>query len=78
MEAEANTWAADFLIPKRDWDAFTNDKNFTKAVVNDFATFHKLHSGIVAGRLEFEKRIDRSKLYGLKLKLDGRLDALNA
>lgn len=76
-ELEANTWAANTVIPSEVWDMFIQNTHFTKPSVREFAETQRLHPGVVAGRLEFEKRVPHTTLHSLKLKLklDGMLHA---
>lgn len=74
-EKEADQWAADFLIPKADWDAFTDglEKRVTKAAIRAFADVHHVHPGIVIGRLHKEGRLAYGIHAQLKLSLAERI-----
>ena len=69
IEEEANDWAADFLIPRRDWDRFTGFGIFTRSAVAQFANQQEIAPGIVVGRLQHERYLDWSQLNGLKRRL---------
>ena len=66
-EVEADQWAADFLIPKADWNSFagTLKKRVSKVAIQAFAQQHQVHPGIVIGRLHKEGKLE----YGIHAKL---------
>ena len=70
IEAEANSWAADKLIPKRNWNSFIASGDFSKSAVRRFAQAQGLAQGIVVGRLQHERRIAWSQLNELRVRLD--------
>ena len=72
VEAEANTWASDILIPKRHWSRFVVEERFSQRHVSAFASAEGIAPGIVVGRLQHEKRIPWSALNGLKARLTWR------
>ncbi len=57
IEVAANDWAADFLVPRRDWDRFTAATRFTETAVRRFADDQGIAPGIVVGRLQHEGRL---------------------
>ena len=65
-EAEANEFAADFLIPPTDWARIKRWKRYTKAKVSSFAAHLGIAPGIVVGRLQHERLLQHSHLNGLK------------
>ena len=65
-EAEANKYAADFLIPPREWAKIKRWKRYTKLKVSAFADQLGIAPGIVVGRLQHEKLLPHSHLNGLK------------
>lgn len=57
LEAEANSWASDFLVPRAEWRAFVGREAYSERSVRDFAIEQGIAAGIVVGRLQFEKRL---------------------
>ncbi len=67
FENAANEWAADFLIPRRQWRQFSDSRNFTQSSIAKFAEEQGIAPGIVVGRLQHEDRIGwNSRLNRLK------------
>ena len=56
-EAEANRWAADFLIPSEDWERFVEAGPKSVTIVRRFAEEQGIAPGIVVGRLQHERRL---------------------
>ena len=69
-EEQANRWAADFLIPRRDWRKFSDARHFDAGDVSVFSDEQGISLGIVVGRLQFEKGIPYSHLNHLKATLE--------
>jgi hypothetical protein len=65
-EAEADSFARDFLLPARDYRAFVNTSNFNNQTVTQFAQAQGVSVGIVVGRLQFEGLLPFTHLNGLK------------
>ncbi len=65
-EAEADKYAADFLIPPREWAKVKRWKRYTKVRVSIFANRLGIAPGIVVGRLQHEQLLPHSHLNGLK------------
>ena len=65
-EAEANEWAAEFLIPRNDWRGFVQAAMFEAGDVRNFATEQGIAPGIVVGRLQHKKLISWGYLNELK------------
>lgn len=57
QEDEANTFSRDFLIPPKEWKAFTEASIRTKVGVREFAKSLNIKTSIVVGRLMFEQYI---------------------
>ncbi len=57
LEAEANNWASDFLVGKSEWRRFVARDVYNEMDVRDFAGEQGIATGIVVGRLQFEKRL---------------------
>ena len=74
-DAEADEWAADFLIPHPVWRAFVASSTFSASSVRRFAKEQGLAPGIVVGRLQHEKKMPWRSLNGLKVGLKWREDA---
>lgn len=66
-EAEANTWAADFLIPSAEMRAFRLGFRGTEAEVRSFAKSLGIAPGIVVGQLQHTKVIQHHALNGLRV-----------
>ena len=69
IETEANEWAANFLLPRKEWRSFVNDGVYTAARVRRFAEEQGIAAGIVVGSLQHEKILPWNKLNSLKTKL---------
>jgi HTH-type transcriptional regulator/antitoxin HigA len=71
-EHEANTWAANFLIPQHDWNRFVRQhrNRFYINVVSQFAEEQGIAPGIVAGRLQHEKLVPPSWYKDLFVRID--------
>lgn len=68
-EAEADKWAANFLVPPRVWTQFTKSPPRRKQAVRDFAKEQGISPGIVVGRLQHEKLIFWNYFNDLKTKV---------
>ncbi len=67
MEQEANTFAADHLIPRDAWQAFhTTSVAMTRAGIERFAEALTIAPGIVVGRLQHEELLPHSHCNDLK------------
>lgn len=78
-ESEANQWAADFLIPAREWKKFVEGllQPIKKAKVESFSCDQGIASSIVVGRLQKEKHLRyKSRLNELKQKVEIRWQGL--
>lgn len=69
-EEEANTFAANFLIPPRDLQQFKQRAKPTKKEIREFAKEIGIAPGIVVGRLQHDGIIDFSKCNDLKRPLE--------
>lgn len=69
QELEADRFAADILIPPLALSEFLTDLPYSAAKVEKFAKVLGITSGIVVGRLQYEKVIPRAHLNGLRPKL---------
>ncbi len=65
-EAEANEWAAEFLIPESSWRGFIQAGKFESRDARSFAAEQGIAPGIVVGRLQHKKHIPWECLYELK------------
>ncbi len=65
-QAEADRFAADFLIPPEDWSNFCDAGDFAPSAVSDFARSIGIAPFTVAGRLQKEKRVAYNQLAELK------------
>jgi HTH-type transcriptional regulator / antitoxin HigA len=69
-EEEANAFAGEFLIPKREYAAFTQREAFFPEAIQEFAERIGLHPGIVVGRLQHDGLIQYKWHNQLKEKID--------
>jgi HTH-type transcriptional regulator / antitoxin HigA len=65
-ESDANRIASDILIPSSEYQRFLAEKDFSVHAINEFAAAIKIHSGIVVGRLQHDKKIPWSWHNNLK------------
>lgn len=65
-EKEADTFAADFLIPRKDYNKFCSNGDFSANGVRSFANQTGVAPGIVVGRLQYDKKLAPDQLNGLK------------
>lgn len=66
VEAEADNFAKDILIPPEHWEMFRSRGNFSVSAVRNFAAFVGIAPFVVVGRLQKEGRVAYSQLAGLK------------
>lgn len=70
QEEEANNFAADFLIPRKEFMAFVDThRTFKKSAIKDFAYSQGIAPGIVVGQLQHAGKIPHSHCNDLKVKL---------
>jgi len=68
-ETEANTWAADFLIPPDQLAAFLRTESLTRAAISRFAQQLAIAPGIVAGRLQHDDHLTFARCGDLKRRI---------
>lgn len=68
-EEEADTYARDSLISKRDYDNFVKDGQFTKNSIKTFSRQQGVSPGIVLGRLQFDRYVQWNSLLSRDLKV---------
>ncbi|MCY3706646.1 MAG: ImmA/IrrE family metallo-endopeptidase [Gammaproteobacteria bacterium] len=68
IEAQANVWAANFLLPRQHWRQFVANGVFGSGNVQEFAQEQGIAPGIVVGRLQHEKLVPWNQLNHLKKK----------
>ena len=68
-DAQADKWAADFLVPRPAWKRFTATPRFSKTAVLRFAKQQGIAPSIVVGRLQHEERIGWDALNDLRVSL---------
>lgn len=68
LEVEADEFACNFLIPKKEYDRFTSASDFSKKAIYNFAQKISIHPGIVVGRLQNDGLIEYSFFNELKIK----------
>jgi HTH-type transcriptional regulator/antitoxin HigA len=70
-EREADAFARDFLIQPSIWRTFVEmHQSFSPAKVREFASAAGVSPAIIVGRLQHEERIERSRLNGLRRKME--------
>ena len=69
IETEANEWAANFLVPRKEWRRFVNEGIYTAVRIRWFAEEQGIAPGIVVGSLQHEKLLPWNRLNSLKEKL---------
>jgi addiction module HigA family antidote len=70
FEAEANEWARNMLVSRRDWERFVRTAPRSKIVVKRFADEQGIAPGIVVGMLQHKEQIPWTHLNGLKIRLE--------
>jgi len=65
-EDEANRFASDFLIPRKDYIQFIKTDKFSKTLIDRFAEKIKIAPGIVVGRLQHDSLLPMSYCNDLK------------
>ena len=65
QEREANTWAANWLIPEQ-FATQLRDKCESESGIEDFAREINIHPGIIVGRMQHEKLIPHNRCNRLK------------
>ncbi len=65
-EAEANRWAADFLIPPAEYETLKAKQVYSKDFIRSFATKLGISPGIVVGRLQHDQLLPPTHCNGLK------------
>ena len=68
-EREADKWAADFLIPRDEYERFALRRPFSREAVVAFADHLGIAPGIVVGRLQHDGLLPFRQLNGLKVRL---------
>lgn len=69
LEAEANDWASNTLIPARAWQEFVATSPRSASVVTAFAEEQGIAPGIVVGMLQHKGLLPCTHLNGLKVRL---------
>jgi addiction module HigA family antidote len=69
-EAEADAFACDLLIPPADYERFCANDDFSIAAIRRFASRIGIAPGIVAGRLQHERKVPFSRGNQLKRRFD--------
>jgi HTH-type transcriptional regulator / antitoxin HigA len=73
-EIEANDYATDFLIPREQFKAFVEKKDFSPTAIIRFAKTIGIHSAIVVGQLQKLEYIPYSHLADMKQRLNFEMD----
>ena len=69
VEAEANDWATQFLVPRSEWQRFVAAGAHGSADICRFADEQGIAPGIVVGRLQHERHLAWNRLNNLKVRL---------
>lgn len=69
-ETEADTFAADTLIPPRDYARFVRQGSFYRSDIEAFARQVGIHAGIAVGRLQHERRLRPEWLNALRVRYE--------
>jgi addiction module HigA family antidote len=70
LEAEANEWASNFLVPRPHWARFVAVFPRSERAVRQFADEQGLAPGIIVGMLQHGGYLPWTHLNGLKIRLD--------
>ena len=68
LEADADKFAQDYLIPAKDYHRFSPNKYTSDAQIIEFSKKIGIHPGIVAGRLQHDKIIASNRCSNLRQK----------
>lgn len=71
-ESEADAFASDVLIPRKDFDEFVVRYDFSESAIRKFATKQDIDPGIVVGRLKIGGMLDWKEHQGMHRKLEIR------
>ena len=66
IELQADDFAANTLIPEKEYNNFIKKGNFNKIAIINFADKIEISPGILVGRLQHDNIIEYYKYYGLK------------
>lgn len=66
LEAEADRFSADYLIPPEAYDSFLRGTYTTEGAIRDFALSINIHPGIVVGRLQNDGKIPHTHFNHLR------------
>lgn len=69
VEVEADDWAANFLVPRADWQRFVDVGRYGSASIRRFADAQGIAPGIVVGSLQHRGLLPWSRLNNLKVRL---------
>ena len=69
LEDEANTWAADFLVPRNAWQRFVAAGDYREESIRRLSETQGIAPGIVVGRLQHERLLPWNRLNALKVRL---------
>lgn len=69
-EEEANNFAADFLIPRKDYNRLRTMDRYSIALISRFADALHISPGIVVGRLQHDKSLPMSRCNELKRRFE--------
>ncbi len=70
IELEANEWASNMLVPRKQWEQFVATSPRSKQAVRAFADEQGIAPGIVVGMLQHGGHLPWTHLNGLKVRLE--------
>lgn len=70
LEEEADKFAADFLIPEKEYSKFVSSKDFSREAILNFSQSIDISPGIVVGRLHHDELIHYSEQIDLKKRFE--------
>jgi Zn-dependent peptidase ImmA (M78 family) len=65
-EKEADEFAANFLIPRKEFANFVDERDFSENSILTFAQDQEIAAGIVVGQLQSRGYVDWSQFHNLK------------
>ncbi len=74
LEAEANEWASNILVPQGAWEQFVSTSPRSERAVRAFADAQGIAPGIVVGMLQHKRLLPWTHLNGLKVRLTWKAD----
>lgn len=70
LEAEANDWASNILVPRNEWERFVAKSPRSERDIRTFADEQEIAPGIIVGMLQHGKHLPWTHLNRLKVRLE--------